>query len=85
MVSRRGEGICCGGNRACFSCRREGDLLCYKEVLTPPLPRYVVLYFCQVAKAQLDEDMCVEAIASYIKAEDPSYYAEVRERAMQQD
>ncbi|CAN0472069.1 unnamed protein product, partial [Hapterophycus canaliculatus] len=31
----------------------------------------------QVAKAQLDEDMCVEAIASYIKAEDPSYYAEV--------
>lgn len=32
----------------------------------------------QVAKAQLDEDMCVEAIASYIKAEDPSYYAEVR-------
>lgn len=32
----------------------------------------------QVAKAQLDEDMCVEAIASYIKANDPSYYAEVR-------
>lgn len=30
-----------------------------------------------MAKAQLDEDMCVEAIASYIKAEDPSYYSEV--------
>ncbi|CAB1109928.1 unnamed protein product [Ectocarpus sp. CCAP 1310/34] len=35
----------------------------------------------KVAKAQLDEDMCVEAIASYIKAEDPSYYAEVIEAA----
>lgn len=31
----------------------------------------------QVAKAQLDEDLCVDAIASYIKAEDPSYYNEV--------
>lgn len=30
-----------------------------------------------MAKAQLDEDMCVDAIASYIKAEDPSYYSEV--------
>ena len=48
----------------------------------PPLCWFV---FCQVAKAQLDEDMCVEAIASYIKAEDPSYYAEVRERAIRQD
>ncbi|CAM9388478.1 unnamed protein product [Ascophyllum nodosum] len=35
----------------------------------------------KVAKAQLDEDMCVDAIASYIKAEDPSYYSEVIEAA----
>ncbi|CAM9371246.1 unnamed protein product, partial [Choristocarpus tenellus] len=35
----------------------------------------------KVAKAQLDEDMCVEAIASYIKAEDPTYYTEVIEAA----
>lgn len=49
-------------------------------VLLPsaPCPLSLCVFVClQVAKAQLDEDMCVEAIASYIKAEDPSYYAEV--------
>ena len=38
----------------------------------------ITFLFHQVAKAQLDEDMCVDAIASYIKAEDPSYYSEVQ-------
>lgn len=39
----------------------------------------------QVAKAQLDEDLCVDAIASYIKAEDPSYYNEVSEAPVKYD
>ena len=46
-------------------------------VLIHSSARFRLLTNKQVAKAQLDEDMCVEAIASYIKAEDPSYYAEV--------
>ncbi|CAM9417931.1 unnamed protein product, partial [Phaeothamnion confervicola] len=35
----------------------------------------------KLAKAQLDDDMVNEAIASYIKAEDPSFYTEVIDSA----
>lgn len=37
--------------------------------------------WCQLAKAQLQEDMIKEAVDSFIKADDPSSYMEVVEFA----
>ena len=39
----------------------------------------------RLAKAQLDEDMVTLAIASYIKADDPSHYTEVISAAERED